>query len=76
MSSTPKPTPKRTPALRPKQIAGLLLILLAVVFAVENTRRTKIRFIVPQVTGPLWLAVLVPLVLGFAAGALVVHRRR
>ena len=69
-------TPKRSPVLRPKQVVGLLLILLAVVFAAENTHRTKIRFIVPQVTGPLWLAVLVPLVLGFAAGALFVHRRR
>ena len=69
-------TPKRSRALGPKQIVGLLLLVLAVVFAAENTRRAKIRFIVPQATAPLWLAVLVPLVLGFAAGALFVHRRR
>jgi len=68
--------PKRGPVLGPKRVLGLLLVLVVVVFAAENTRRTKIRFIVPQATGPLWLAVLVPLVLGFAAGALFVHRRR
>ena len=71
--STP---PKRRLAITPKQAGGLVLVALAVVFAFENTRRTKIRFIAPQFTAPLWLALLVPLVLGFGAGALFVHRRR
>jgi putative membrane protein len=63
-------------SVTPKQVLGLILVALAVVFAVENTRKTKIRFIVPHFTTPLWLALLVPLLLGFAAGALFVHRRR
>ena len=71
--STP---PKRRFALTAKQVAGLVLVTLAVVFAAENTGRTKIRFIAPEVKVALWLALLVPLVLGFAAGALFVHRRR
>jgi uncharacterized integral membrane protein len=71
--STP---PNRRFALSAKQVAGLVLVGVSVVFAAENTRRTKIRFVVPDVTTPLWLALLVPLVLGFAAGALFVHRRR
>jgi uncharacterized integral membrane protein len=71
--STP---PKSRFALSAKQVAGLVLIVLSVVFAAENTRRIKVRFFVPDVTAPLWLSLLVPLVLGFAAGALVVHRRR
>ena len=71
--STP---PQRRFSLTAKQLAGVVLVALSVVFAVENTRRTKIRFIVPDLTAPLWLALLVPLVLGFAAGALFVHRRR
>jgi len=71
--STP---PQRRFSLTAKQFAGLVLVALCVVFSVENTRRTKIRFLVPDLTAPLWLALLVPLVLGFAAGALFVHRRR
>jgi len=71
--STP---PQRRFSLTAKQLAGVVLVAVSVVFAVENTRRTKIRFIVPDVTVPLWLALIVPLVLGFAAGALFVHRRR
>jgi hypothetical protein len=50
--------------------------VLAVVFAAENTRRTRIRFIVPIVTTWVWLALLVALALGFAAGALFVSRRK
>jgi uncharacterized integral membrane protein len=53
-----------------------VVLVLAIVFAAENTRRTRIRFIVPIVTTWVWLALLVALVLGFAAGALFVHRRR
>ncbi len=71
--STP---PQRRFSLTAKQLAGVVLVAVSVVFAVENTRRTRIRFIVPDVTVPLWLALIVPLVLGFAAGALFVHRRR
>jgi uncharacterized integral membrane protein len=71
--STP---PKSRFALSARQVAGLVLVVLSVVFAAENTRRIKVRFLVPDVTTPLWLALLVPLVLGFAAGALFVHRRR
>jgi len=71
--STP---PQRRFSLTAKQLAGVVLVAVSVVFAVENTRRTKIRFIVPDLTVPLWLALIVPLVLGFAAGALFVHRRR
>jgi uncharacterized integral membrane protein len=71
--STP---PRRRVTLTPKQAGGLVLVAVAVVFGVENTGRTKIRFIVPQLTAPLWLALLVPFLLGFGAGALIVHRRR
>ena len=71
--STPE---KRRFTVKPRQVAGLILVVLAVVFAAENTRKTRIRFVIPEFTSPLWLALLVPLVLGFAAGALFVHRRR
>ena len=61
--------------LGPRGIAAIVLVVLAIIFIVENTRRAKIRFIVPQVNAPVWLALLVAAALGAVAGALVVHRR-
>ena len=65
---------RKRPAITPKQVVGLVIVVLAIVFAAENTRRTRIRFIVPIVTTWVWLALLVALVLGFAAGALFSRR--
>ena len=62
--------------ITPKQVGAILLVVLAIVFVAEYTRSTKIRFIGPAAAAPLWVALLVPLVLGFAAGALFMHRRR
>ncbi len=74
--STPPSGRDGPPVLTPRRVAGLIVVALAIVFAAENTRRTRIRFIVPIVTTWVWLALLVALVLGFAAGALFSHRRR
>ncbi len=75
MARTPKTNGFKR-QITPKQVGGILLIVLAVIFVAENTRSTKIRFIGPQASAPLWIALLVCLVLGFAAGALFMHRRR
>jgi hypothetical protein len=53
-----------------------VVVVLAIVFAAENTRRTRIRFIVPVITTWVWLALLLALGLGFAAGVLVGRRRK
>jgi len=75
--STPPPSRRPgPPVITPKRVAGVVVVAVAIVFAAENTRRTRIRFIVPIVTTWVWLALLVALVLGFAAGALFAHRRR
>jgi uncharacterized integral membrane protein len=74
--STPPPQRKGPPAVTPKRVAGLVIVALAVVFVVQNTRRTRVRFIVPIVTTWVWLALVVALVLGFALGALVFRRRK
>jgi uncharacterized integral membrane protein len=57
-------------------VLGSALFVLVVVFAVENTTRTKIRFWVPEVTAPLWVALLVAAMVGAAASALVARSRR
>jgi drug/metabolite transporter (DMT)-like permease len=60
----------------PQQVLGALLAVVAIVFIAENGRKTKIRFIGPEVTTWLWLALLVAAALGFLAGVLVTRHRR
>jgi uncharacterized integral membrane protein len=74
--STPQPGRDGPPVITPKRVAGLVIVVLAVVFVVQNTRKTRVRFIVPVVDTWVWLALVVALVLGFALGALFTHRRR
>ena len=62
--------------LSPRAIAAITAGVLAVIFIVENNHKTKIRFIIPQVNAPLWLALLITAVLGGIAGALLQRRRR
>ncbi len=59
----------------PRQVAGLVVLVLAVVFILQNRRRTAITFIVPEATAPVWLALLISGLLGFLVGALLVSRR-
>jgi uncharacterized integral membrane protein len=55
-------------------ITSIVLGIVALVFIFENTRHTEIRFIGPQVSAPLWLALLIAAALGGVAGALLVYR--
>ena len=62
--------------LGPKGIAGIALAILVVVFIVENSAKTHIRFIVgPKVSAPLWLALLLTAVAGGIAGWLLEKRQ-
>jgi hypothetical protein len=60
----------------PRQTAGLVLVVLAVIFVLENRRSTTIRFLIPEVTAPLWVALFASLVVGLVAGGLLVHGRQ
>ncbi len=64
-------TPDDATRPKPRLILGIVLAVLGFVFVVENTRSTKIRFFVPQVTAPLWMGLLVAVLLGMLAGALI-----
>ena len=55
----------------PRLVIGIVLAVLVFVFVVENTRETKIRFFIPQVTAPLWMGLMVAALLGAVAGALI-----
>lgn len=54
----------------------LLLGVLALIFIFENTRDTRIRLLVPEVTMPLWTALLATGLIGALCGAYFMGRRR
>ncbi|MEW2044715.1 DUF1049 domain-containing protein [Streptomyces sp. NPDC005476] len=62
-------------ALTPGRIVVLTLAVLALIFIFENTRATKIRLLVPEVTMPLWMALLATAIIGALCGAYARRRR-
>lgn len=63
-------------AITPSRIAVAALAVLGLVFIFENTRQIRIRLIVPEVTMPLWLALLAVAVIGGVCGAYLFRRRK
>ncbi|WNI18615.1 DUF1049 domain-containing protein [Actinacidiphila sp. ITFR-21] len=51
------------------RIAVLVLTALALIFIFENTRRIRIRLVIPEVTMRLWAALLITFVVGLLCGA-------
>ncbi|MER6135053.1 LapA family protein [Streptomyces sp. NPDC001815] len=62
--------------LTPGRVAVVVLAVLALVFIFENTRATRIRLLVPEVTMPLWMALLGTALIGALCGAYFMGRRR
>jgi uncharacterized integral membrane protein len=62
-------------AVTPARVVVLLLAVLALIFIFENTRATKIRLLIPEVTMPLWMALLATAVIGALCGAYFMKRR-
>ena len=58
-----------------RQTIGMVLLVLAVIFILENRRSTTIRFLIPEVTAPLWVALLGSVLIGVVAGALITRDR-
>nr|WP_093736450.1 MULTISPECIES: lipopolysaccharide assembly protein LapA domain-containing protein [unclassified Streptomyces] len=54
--------------MTPARIATLVLIALAAIFIFENTRKVRIRLIIPEVTMRLWAALLIAFVVGLLIG--------
>jgi uncharacterized integral membrane protein len=61
--------------LTPARVTVLLLAILALIFIFENTRTTEIRLLIPEVTMPLWTALLGTGVIGALCGAYFMKRR-
>ncbi|MFJ1968521.1 DUF1049 domain-containing protein [Streptomyces sp. NPDC087903] len=69
-------TGDRRRRMTPARIAVLLLGVLALIFIFENTRDTRIRLLIPEVTLPLWTALLATGLIGVLCGAYFMGRRR
>ncbi|MFJ7624869.1 DUF1049 domain-containing protein [Streptomyces sp. NPDC097595] len=62
-------------AFTPARILVLVIAVLSIVFIAENTKDVEVRLIVPLVTAPLYVWLIVMFVAGMACGAYVFRRR-
>ena len=74
-----QPPPAQQPAkeksgIAVKQVIGAILLLVAIVFILENTRKVKMRLIIPEVTVSLAVALVIAVLLG-GLGVLLLQRR-
>jgi uncharacterized integral membrane protein len=58
------------------QILAGLLFVVVIIFVAENTRKVKVRLIVPEVTTNLFVPILIAAVLGALIAALMRFRRQ
>ncbi|WP_155057397.1 LapA family protein [Streptomyces blattellae] len=63
-------------AMTPARITVLVLVVLALIFIFENTRTTEIRLLIPEVSMPLWMALLGTGIIGGLCGAYFMRRRQ
>ncbi|MCF3120558.1 MULTISPECIES: DUF1049 domain-containing protein [Streptomyces] len=62
--------------MTPGRVAVAAVAVLTLIFIFENTRSTKIRLLIPEVTLPLWMALLGTALIGALCGAYFVRRRK
>jgi uncharacterized integral membrane protein len=67
---------KDTSGLSPKQVGWVVLAVIAALFVVLNSDKSKISFIAFSANLPLWVLVVVSLILGFLIGKLSGSRRK
>ncbi|MEU3606647.1 lipopolysaccharide assembly protein LapA domain-containing protein [Streptomyces sp. NPDC035033] len=65
---------ERLGAVTPGRIAIAVVAVLLLVFIFENTRQVEIRLLIPEVTMPLYLALLATALLGALCGWYVARR--
>jgi uncharacterized integral membrane protein len=67
--------PRRSSNFLGRHALAIILLVLAIIFIAENTRKVKIRALGPTVTAPLWLAFVVTLAAGMLIAVLASRRR-
>ncbi len=59
-----------------RRIIGFALIAaISLIFIFENTAQTTVRLLIPEVTMPLWAALLIAWLLGLLASLFTIRRR-
>ena len=78
MPDAPRPKQKTStgPSMNARWIVGGVLLVLAVIFILENRDPVGIRLLIPLVIMPQWAALTLTLVIGFIVGMLVSRRRK
>ena len=61
--------------ITPGRVVLALLVVLVAVFICVNTNKVTIRVLIPEVTMPLWLALLAVFVIGLLCGGYLFRRR-
>ncbi|WP_166459852.1 lipopolysaccharide assembly protein LapA domain-containing protein [Amycolatopsis pithecellobii] len=57
--------------LGPGQIAGLVVVVLAIIFIVQNRTEVRVYFFTATVTAPLWLLLTIMAAVGLVVGILL-----
>jgi len=76
MTSTSSSERQSAVTITPRRIAAVVLLALFVVFAVQNRAATTVQLLVFDMTGALWLTLIVSFVLGSLVSWLLIGRRR
>ncbi|MER7723060.1 DUF1049 domain-containing protein [Streptomyces sp. NPDC096323] len=66
---------RSTDAFTPARILVLVIAVLSIVFIVENTKEVEVRLIIPLVTMPMYVWLIVMFLAGMACGAYFFRRR-
>jgi uncharacterized integral membrane protein len=81
MTSSNQP-PDRPPGGKPQprfttgQVVGAVLLVLALIFIFENTKRVSVRLVIPEVRLPLFVALLIAALCGSGITLLLQYQRR
>ena len=74
-SATSSPQRPAGRTVRPGQVVALALVVVAVVFIVQNRDRVTVDLFTVDVTAPVWLILTIMVLVGMAVGALLRSRR-
>lgn len=70
-----QPPQKQGRSISAAQIGAGIALIIGLIFIFENTRSVRVRFLVPEVSSPLWLALLITFLLGAVTGYFVSRHR-
>jgi lipopolysaccharide assembly protein A len=67
---------RRGVTVGPRQVVAVVILVLALIFLVQNTEEARIEVLWADVDAPLWVALLVAFAAGLVVGGLMARTRR